>query len=110
MLQSPSSLATACRSSRSFSAWVIVAIQFDRRCVADEPICSKRGSARLTRTICSLRTCGTAVAAMALNSGVACRREACPPLVSGQHADVDPKRSANNSCKGIPRPELSLIS
>ena len=89
-------------------------IQFDRRCGADEPICSKRGSARSTRTICSLKASGTAVAAMALNSGVACRRKGsgdpCAPLVSGQHADVGQKRSANNSCKGFPQPELSRIS
>ena len=114
MRQSPSSPATACRSSRLSAAWVIVAIPFDRRCVADELICSKRGSAHSTRTICSLRASGTAVAAMALNSGVACRRKGsgdpCAPLVSGQHADVGQKRSANNNCKGFPRPELSRIS
>jgi transposase len=92
----------------------IVAISFDRRCVAGEPTCSERGNARSTHTICSLRASGAAAVAMALNSGVACRRKGSgdpsAPLASGQHADVGRKRPANNSCKGFPRPELLRIS
>jgi transposase len=74
----------------------------------------ERGNARSTHTICSLRTSGAAAVAMALNSGVACRRKGSrdpsAPLASGQHADVGRKRPANNSCKGFPRPELLRIS
>jgi len=114
MRQSRSSPATACRSSRLSAAWGIVAISFDRRCVAGEPTCSERGNARSTHTICSLRASGAAAVAMALNSGVACRRKGSgdpsAPLASGQHADVGRKWPANNSCKGFPRPELLRIS
>jgi transposase len=43
-----------------------------------------------------------------------CRREGsgdpCVRLASGQHVDVGRKRSANNSCKGFTRPELSPVS
>jgi hypothetical protein len=114
MRQSRSSPAMACRSSRLSAAWGIVAIWFDRRCVAGEPTCSERGNARSTHTICSLRANGAAVVAMALNSGVACRHKGSgdpsAPLASGQHADVGRKRPANNSCKGFPRTGLLRIS
>jgi Transposase/zinc-finger of transposase IS204/IS1001/IS1096/IS1165 len=114
MRQSPSSPATACRSSRLSAAWGIVAISFDRPCVAGEPTCSDRGNARSTHTICSLRASGAAAVAMALNSGVACRRKGSrdpsASLGSRQHADVGRKRPANDSCKGFPRLELLPIS
>jgi len=100
--------------SRLSAVWGIVAISFDRRCVAGEPTCSERGNARSTHTIWSLRASGAAAVATALNSGVACRRKGSEdpsaPLASGQHADVGRKRPANNSCKGFPRPELLRIS
>jgi len=92
----------------------IVAISFARSCVAGEPTCSKRGGARSTRIICSLRTSGAVAVATAPNSGVSCRREGsgdpCVRLASGQHVAVGPKRSANNSCREFPRPELSPVS
>jgi hypothetical protein len=99
--------------SRLSAAWVIVAISFGRRCVAGEPTCSKRGNARLTLIICSLRANGAVAVATVPNSGVACRHggsgDPCVQLASGQRVDVGRKRSANNSCKGYPRPELSPV-
>jgi hypothetical protein len=92
----------------------------ERRVIADdiaarrrgEPTCSKRGSVHSTRIICSLRASGAVAVATAPNSGVACRRKGsgdpCVRLASG-HVDVGRKRSANNSCKGCPPPELSPV-
>ena len=106
--QSWRSPGTAFRSSRLSAAWVIVAISFAKRCGVGEPTCSKRGSVRSTRIICSLRASGAVAVATAPNSGVACRRKGsgdpCARLASGQHVDVGRKRSANNSCKGCPPP------
>lgn len=76
-----------------------------KRCAAGEPMCSKLGNARLTRTTCSWTVSGAKAAATARSSGVASRRGAsgarCVRLASGQPVDGGPKRSASSSYKGF---------
>ena len=111
--QSWRSPATQSRSSRLSAAWVIVAISFARRC--------RGGRTDVFRT--RQRSLDAYYLFLEGQWSGGCRngaelwrrlqvqgfRGSLRSLASGQHVDVGRKRSANNSCKGYPRPELSPV-